>query len=91
MTATLLLPFGVAAGDELVPPAVDGTSRPVSLSCQFYGVKEDTVHVRKEKQIISLQSHFKIIIPMHAYVMEIITPLIQYYYFIMTVPTEHAP
>ena len=62
LTATLLLPFGVAAGDELVPPAVDGTSHPVSLSCQFYGVEEDTVHVRKEN-IISLQLHF--IISMH--------------------------
>ena len=47
LTATLLhIPFGVAAGDELVPPADDGTSRPVSLSCQFYGVEEDTVYVR---------------------------------------------
>ena len=45
-TATLLLPFGVAAGDELVPPADDGTSRPVSLSSRFYGVEEDTVYVR---------------------------------------------
>ena len=46
-TASVLLPFGVAAaGDELVPPAVVGISRPVSLSCQFYGVEEDTVYVR---------------------------------------------
>ena len=41
-----LLPFGFEVGDELVPPADDGTSRPVSLSCQFYGVEEDTVYVR---------------------------------------------
>ena len=46
-TASVLLPFGVAAaGDELVPPAIDGTSHPVSLASQFYGVEEDTVFVR---------------------------------------------
>ena len=45
-TATVLLPFGVAAGDELVPRVFYRTLRPVSLSCQFYGVEEDTVYVR---------------------------------------------
>ena len=53
LTATILLPFGVAAGDELVPPS-DRTSRPVSLSCQFYGVEEDTVYVRNNQMIIAV-------------------------------------
>ena len=47
-SATILLPFGVAAGDELLQSA-DGTSLesgPMSLSCRFYGVEEDTVYVR---------------------------------------------
>ena len=57
LTATLLLPFGVAAGDELVPQAVDGTSRPVSLSFQFYGVEEDTVYVRNNQIIIAVLLH----------------------------------
>ena len=50
LTATLLLriPLGVTAGDEVLQPG-DLTSHPVSLSCQFYGVEEDTVYVRKEK------------------------------------------
>ena len=48
---SVLLPSGVAAGDELVPPALDGTSDPVfifefsNLSCPFYGVEEDTLFV----------------------------------------------
>ena len=48
---SVLLPFGVATGDELVPPALDGTSDPVfifefsNLSCPFYGVEEDTLFV----------------------------------------------
>ena len=49
---SVLLPFGVTAGDELVPPALDGTSDPVffilnfsNLSCPFYGVEEDTLFV----------------------------------------------
>ena len=49
MTAiVLLLPFGVAAGDEFILEGILGrtTSSPVSLSCQFYGVEEDTVYVR---------------------------------------------
>ena len=46
LTATVL-PFGVAAGDELVQPAIDGTSGPVSLSYQFYGMEEDTVYVSR--------------------------------------------
>ena len=45
ITAAVLLPFGVAAGDELLP-SDDVTSHPVSLSCRFYGVEEDTVYVR---------------------------------------------
>lgn len=49
LTASELLPFGFAAGDELVPPADDGTSGPVSLSYQFYGVEENTVYVRKNQ------------------------------------------
>ena len=40
-TATVLLPFGVAAGDES-----GDNSRPVSLLSRFYGVEEDTVYVR---------------------------------------------
>ena len=48
---SVLLPFGVAVGDELVPPADDGTSDPVSklgfsnLFYPFYGVEEDTLFV----------------------------------------------
>ena len=42
---SVLLPFGIGAGDELVPPALDGTSRPVEFSCPFYGVEEDTLFV----------------------------------------------
>ena len=42
-TATVLLPFGVAAGDEA---AIVGNPHPVSLLSQFYGVDEDTVYVR---------------------------------------------
>ena len=56
LIATVLLPFGVAAGDELVSPAVDGTSSPVSLSCQFYGVEEDTVYVRNNQIIIAVDN-----------------------------------
>ena len=51
LTATILLPFGVAAGDELIPRS---TSGPVSLSCQFYGVEEDTAYVRKKTHNFSL-------------------------------------
>ena len=50
MTGTVLLTFGVAAGDEVLP-AENRTSHPVSLSCQFFGVEKDTVYVRKEKKI----------------------------------------
>ena len=48
---SVLLPFGVAVGDELVPPADDGSSDAVSklgfsnLTCLFYGVEEDTLFV----------------------------------------------
>ena len=53
-TATVL-PFGVAAGDEeVVPPAFFGISRPVSLSCRFYGVEHDTVYVRNNKIIMMI-------------------------------------
>ena len=44
LAATVLLPFGDAVGDEL---AGDGFLGPVSLSCQFYGVEEDTVYVSR--------------------------------------------
>ena len=54
LTATLLLPFGVTAGDEQVNyDEYRGTSRPVSLSCQFYGVEEDTVYVRNNQRYLS--------------------------------------
>lgn len=49
--AAVLLPFGVSAGDELVPPADDGTSAPQNKlalfgpSCPFYGTDEDTIYV----------------------------------------------
>ena len=54
LTATLLLPFGVAAGDELVSHR---TSGPVSLSCQYYGVEEDTLYVRKKNLHLIKISH----------------------------------
>ena len=44
LTATVLLPFGFAAGDEWIQD--EHTSGPVSISFQFYGVEEDTVYVR---------------------------------------------
>ena len=49
LTESVLLPFGLIAGDELVPPF--DSSDPVSklgfsnLSCPFFGVEEDTLFV----------------------------------------------
>ena len=43
---TTLFPFGVDAGDEIIT-RTDDSSGPMSLPCQFYGVEEDTVYVRK--------------------------------------------
>lgn len=49
--AAVLLPFGVSSGDELVPPADDGSSAPQNklalsgTSCPFYGVDENTIYV----------------------------------------------
>ena len=51
LTESILLPFGISVGDELVAPALDGSSDPVSklafsnLSCPFYGVEEDILFV----------------------------------------------
>ena len=51
LTATILFPFGLAVGDEIVSPQLDGSSRSVSklgfsdLSCPFFGVDEDTLFV----------------------------------------------
>lgn len=47
-----LLPFGVSAGDQLVPPADDGNSAPQSklavanITCPFYGANESIIYVR---------------------------------------------
>ena len=65
LTATILLPFGVAAGDEL------GTSGPVSLSCQFYGVEEDTVYVRNTFNHNFPQLQAKTLHPYNCYVINI--------------------
>ena len=54
LTATVLLPFGFAAGDELFVPSNYLTSRPVSLSFQFYGVEQDTIYVRNEKYLVTV-------------------------------------
>ena len=49
LTESVLFPFGLTAGDELVPPFIP--SDPVSklgfsnLSCPFFGVEEDTLFV----------------------------------------------
>ena len=51
--ASGLLPFGVFAGDQVVPPADDGSSTPQSklavanITCPFYGTNEGTIYVRK--------------------------------------------
>ena len=46
-----LLPFGLSVGDELVPPALDGSTTPQSkaalfdIACPFFGVEETILHV----------------------------------------------
>ena len=47
----IFFPFGVSEGDQLVPPALDGTTAPQSklavsgITCPFFGVDEAILHV----------------------------------------------
>ena len=47
----LLLPFGLSEGDQLVLPALDGTTAPQNklafsgVTCPFFGVDEIILHV----------------------------------------------
>lgn len=48
---SILFPFGVSEGDQLVPLALNGTTAPQSklalsgITCPFFGVNESTLHV----------------------------------------------
>ena len=53
LTATVLLPFGYDAGDELFVQGHRHFTDPVSLLCQFYGVDEDTLFVRLHSYFLS--------------------------------------
>lgn len=43
-----LLPFGFSAGDQLVPPSIDGPSPPLDIpggGIPFYGTQESVLYV----------------------------------------------
>ena len=54
-----LFPFGVSVGDQVVPPALDGSSSVIvkmDVSCPFFGSQEEILFVSNNKLCVGNNS-----------------------------------